>query len=51
MKKNLSAAIIMVMSIPSLALAGVATVPEPASMVLFGAGLVGVGIMKKVFKG
>lgn len=52
MKKNLLVAVLMVMSIPSLALASVATrVSEPASMLLFGAGLIGVGIMRKKFKG
>ena len=50
MKNNLLVALIMVMSIPSLALASV-RVPEPASMSLVGAGLVAVAIMRKKFKG
>ena len=50
MKKNLLTAVLMVISFPSFASASVTQVPEPASMLLFGAGLIGVGIMIKKFK-
>ena len=51
MRKNLLAAVLIVMSIPSLALASVATVPEPASFLLVGAGLIGLGIIRKKREG
>jgi hypothetical protein len=49
MKKNQWVAVIMVASIPSLALAGMgpAPVPQPASMLFFGAGHIGLPIMGK----
>ena len=52
MKKNKWVAVLMVMSIPSLALASVGSdpVPEPTSMLFFGAGLIGIAIMRKKYK-
>ena len=53
MKKNKwVAAVLMVMSIPSLALASMGSdpVPEPTSMLFFGAGLIGIAIMRKKYK-
>jgi len=50
MKKNVLTAVLLVMGIRSLALATV-EVPEPTSMLLFGYGVVGVGIMGRLFEG
>jgi len=52
MKKNRWVEVLMVMSIPSLAIASVGSdpVPEPTSMLLFGAGLIGIAIMRKKIK-
>lgn len=52
MKKDKWVAMLMVMSIPSLALASVGSdpVPEPTSMLFFGAGLIGMAIMRKKYK-
>jgi len=52
MKKNKWVAVLMVMSIPSLALASMGSdpVPEPTSMLFFGAVLIGIAIMRKKYK-
>ena len=52
MKKNKWVGVLIVMSIPSLALASMGSdpVPEPTSMLFFGAGLIGIAIMRKKYK-
>ena len=52
MKKNKWVAVLMVISIPTLALAsmGSAPGPEPATMLFFGAGLIGIAILRIKYK-
>ena len=52
MKKNKWVGVLIVMSIPSLALASIGSdpIPEPTSMLFFGAGLIGMAIMRKKYK-